>query len=409
MKYCLIGERLSHSYSSDIHKKRGFDYELIEVPRGKLSDFLREDYDGFNVTIPYKKEIIPYLDGLDESADKIGAVNTVVKKHGKYYGYNTDISGMAYAFSRKGVSLKNKKVLILGSGGTSNTAEALCVKEGASAVKVSRSGKVNYENCYGFKDTEIIINSTPVGMFPNISGVPIDIARFPALSFVFDCVYNPFNTALLQNAAKLGINRSDGLPMLVKQALDAERIWGKDQGEHDAEKIIAELYSQKLNIVLCGMPSSGKTTAGKAVAELLGKKFVDTDAEIYRATGKTPSELITGSGEKVFRDIETEAVKKEALLSGAVIATGGGAVLREENVSALKSNGIIFYIKRDVSLLTSDGRPISQGKGLERLFSERKEFYERAADFSVENNGELKSCAETVARLFSDMKYNPEL
>ncbi len=409
MKYCLIGERLSHSYSAEIHKARGFDYELKEVRRGKLAEFMKEGYDGFNVTIPYKKEIIPYLDFLDESAKKIGAVNTVVLKDGKYCGYNTDFEGMRYAFSRKGIVLKDKNVMILGSGGAACTADALCKAEKVkSVVFVSRNGEINYENCYDLKNTEIIVNATPVGMFPNAGDSPIDLSRFPDLKGVFDCVYNPFNTALIMQAKKLKVKCSDGLPMLIKQAVEAQKIWGVSSEKDDTEEIINELYLNKLNIVLVGMPSSGKTTVGKLVADILGKTFIDTDAEICKKTGKTPAEIIESCGERAFRDVETEIVKSVAATSGAVIATGGGAVLREENVSALKSNGVTFYIKRDLSLLTSENRPLSADCGIAKLYGERKKLYERAADFTAENNGKITACADSIACTFSAMKYNPK-
>lgn len=409
MKYCLIGERLSHSYSAEIHKARGLNYELREVKRGKLADFIKEEYDGFNVTIPYKKDIIPYLDYLDESARSIGAVNTVVKRDGKYYGYNTDFEGMRYAVSRKGIVLTDKNVMILGSGGAANTAVALCKAEKAkSVVVVSRSGEINYENCYGLKNTEVIINATPVGMFPNIGVSPIDLSKFLKLKGVFDCVYNPFNTALVLQAKQLKLNCSDGLPMLIKQATEAQKIWGVVSDSDETEDLINSLYLNKLNIVLVGMPSSGKTTIGKLVAEILGKKFIDTDAEIYNKTGKTPAEIIEKDGEKTFRDTETEIIKSVAFNSGAVIATGGGAVLRNENVSALKANGVVFYVKRDLSLLTAENRPLSQSGGIARLYEERKELYEHAADFTVENNGKVNACAEQVAHAFSTMQYNPK-
>ena len=409
MKYCLIGERLSHSYSAEIHRGRGLNYELKEVPRGKLGDFIKEGYDGFNVTIPYKKEIIPFLDGVDESAEKIGAVNTVVKTDGKYIGYNTDIEGMRYALSRKNICLTDRNVMILGSGGAACTATVLCGAEKAkSCVTVSRSGEINYENCYGLTDTEIIINATPVGMFPDIDVSPIDLSRFKNLKGVFDCIYNPFNTALILQAQKLGVPCSDGLPMLVKQAIEAQKLWGVTSDKADIEGIINGLYLDKLNVVLVGMPSSGKTTVGKLVAEILGKKFIDTDAEIFNATGKTPAEIIETSGERSFRDIETETVNKIAIGTCAVIATGGGAVLRGENISALKANGVIFYIERDLSLLSAENRPLSQSGGIARLFGERKALYERAADFVVENDGKKSDCADQIASIFKNLIYNPQ-
>ena len=409
MKYCLIGESLSHSYSAEIHKGRGLDYALKEVPRGKLGDFIKEGYDGFNVTIPYKKEIIPYLDGVEGVAEETGAVNTVVRKNGKYYGFNTDAEGMRYALSRKGITLNGRNVLILGSGGTACTARALCRAENAKTCQtVSRSGELNYTNCYDLKDTEIIINATPVGMFPDVGASPIDLSGFPELKGVFDCVYNPFNTALTLQAKRLNIPCSDGLPMLVKQAFLAEELWGFVGDKDDAEETIAALYRDKLNVVLFGMPASGKTTVGKLAADILGKKFVDTDAEIYKTTGRTPSEIIERDGEAAFRSVETETVKKAALLTGAVIATGGGVVLRRENVCALKANGVAVYLKRDLSLLTDGDRPLSRAAGILALYNERRELYENAADFTVENDGKAEACAYEIARKFRDAEYNPK-
>ena len=409
MKFCLIGEHLSHSYSAEMHGRCGLDYVLKEVPRGKLADFLKEGYDGFNVTIPYKLEIMPLLDGIDDGAKEIGAVNTVVKKDGKYYGYNTDIEGMRYSIARKGVSLNGKSVMILGSGGTSNTAKALCRQEKAKSVTVvSRSGDINYETCYRLKDTEIIINATPVGMFPNVGASPVDLSKFPNLKGVFDCIYNPFNTALIEQAKSLKIPCSDGVPMLVMQALAAYKIWGVNADEFDAEQMIDELYRDKLNVVLCGMPSSGKTTIGKLVAEVLCKKFIDTDAEILRVTGKTPSEIIEQDGEKAFRDIESEIISSVAYKTGLCIATGGGAILRKENVRALKANGVVFYIQRDLALLSDKNRPVSQLYGIERLYNDRKNFYEMAADITVENDGEKQACADMIAHKFRQLKYNPK-
>lgn len=407
MKFCLIGERLSHSYSAEIHNRCGLYYTLKEVPRDKLKEFLLLNYDGFNVTIPYKKEIMPLLDEVDDVAKEIGAVNTVVKKGEKYFGYNTDIEGMRYMINRKGISLADKNVMILGSGGTSDTAAALCKKENAkSVVKVSRKGEINYENCYKLKNTEIIINATPVGMYPNVHASPVVLSKFPNLKAVFDCVYNPFNTELISQAKSLKIVCSDGLPMLIVQALSAQKVWGVGNAEQDIEKFIDEIYLEKLNVVLSGMSSAGKTSAGKLVAEILGKKFIDTDAEIFNATGKSPAEIIEQDGEKAFRDIESQVIKNLAYKTGAVIATGGGAVLRKENVSAFKSNGVVFYVERDLALLSSKDRPLSAIYGIEALYNERKYFYERAADFTVLNNGTIENCADEIAQKFKKIKYN---
>ena len=316
---------------------------------------------------------------------------------------------MYFLGQRKGISLRGKRVMILGSGGAALTAAALCKKQRAkSVVKVSRFGEVNYGNYRYFNDTEVVINATPVGMFPDVGVSPVDLSYLPQVKFVFDCIYNPFKTALILQAEKLGVSCSDGLPMLVKQAIRAEELWGEIIGKDKTEEIVNALYLKKSNLVLCGMPSSGKTSVGKIVAELLDKTFIDTDAEIYKTTGKMPAEIIEKDGETAFRDIETETVKRVGARHSAVIATGGGAILRENNVCALKANGIICYIKRDLSLLTASGRPLSTNVGIGKLYEQRKSLYERAADFSVENNGTISVCARNIARKFKEWKFNPK-
>lgn len=409
-RYCLIGEKLGHSYSAFIHNKQGLNYELKEIPRYNLKSFLDEGYDGFNVTIPYKKDVIKFLDGISEDAEKIGAVNTVVKKDGKLFGYNTDISGMEYALKRKGISLKDRRVMILGSGGTFRTAKALAEKQGAKRVVfVSRTGEINYENCYNLKDTEVIINATPVGMFPNIYDCPIKVEEFDNLTAILDCVYNPFKTELIKRAEKLGVICTDGTPMLITQALFAEEIWGYKVKKDRVEEIISDLYAKKMNIALIGMPSAGKSSVGKMLAEKTGKKFIDTDEEILKETGLSPASIISEKGEKAFRDIETAVVKKIASTNGAVIATGGGVPLKSENVSALKSNGVIAYIKRETSLLTANGRPISKERGIDNLYKERKGFYESAAEITVENNGKIIDCVNELSEKINKYDINPKI
>ncbi len=390
MKYCLIGEKLGHSYSEIIHKARGLDYELRPIPRDKVKDFcLSGEYDGFNVTIPYKKEVIPYLDAVSSIAQRAGAVNTVTYRDGKLYGDNTDVDGMKYMLSRKGVSLKGKHILILGSGGTSNTARALAEREGASKVTVvSRTGEVNYSNVKELaREIEVIINATPVGMYPNSGQTPINLDGFDSLEGVFDCIYNPFETELIHEAKKKGLITSHGLSMLIEQALLAEDIWlESSHTREESEELIAEIYSKTSNLVLFGMPSCGKSTLGKIVAEKLKREFVDTDTLITEKTGKTPSEIIKESGEKAFRDIESKVINSVAKESGKVISVGGGGVLRSENVKALHSNGVMIYIKRPLALLSSEDRPLSQNKGIDKLYEERKDIYEGAKDSFVLND-----------------------
>ena len=406
MKYCLLGRKLPYSFSSVIHKISGLEYELKEVEPYKLKDFvLSGEYDGFNVTIPYKTDVMPYLDEVSEKARAIGSVNTVLLKDGKRCGYNTDYYGLKYLFDRAGVSIKNKNVLILGSGGTYKTAAHLCKNEGAKSVNyVSRTGEINYANCYEkAKDAEIIINCTPVGTYPDIYSCPVDLSRFNKIEFVADCVYNPIKTKLTVSAQKLGIKNSNGLPMLVYQALLSEEIWTGEKKTDLAQEILKELIREKSNIVLYGMPSSGKTTIGKFVADLLNREFIDTDEEIFKKTGRTPSDIINTDGEYFFRNIETEVVKEISSKSGVVIATGGGAVLREENVDALKLNGVLIYLKRDLRLLSKSGRPLTEKFGAEKLYEERKGVYEKIKDIEVKNDKSVKSIAEEIIKGYENI------
>lgn len=409
MKYCLIGKKLSHSYSCDIHNERGFSYELKELPLEKLDEFfaLRE-YDGFNVTIPYKKNAAALVDFLSEEAKKIGNVNTVKRVGDKLYGYNTDINGVYYMLKRKGISFNDKKVVICGTGGAAQTVRYCAESGGAkSVVNVSRFGEINYDNCYDIAyDAQIIFNATPVGMYPDTDASPIALERFRHLEAAFDLIYNPFRTAFLQQAEKIGLTCSNGLPMLAEQALVAEDIWsGGSHGEEDTERVIAKLLKERRNIVLFGMPSAGKTTVGKLTAEFLGRRFIDTDAEIEKLTGNTPSQIITEKGEAEFRMVESSVIREIAKENGAVIAVGGGAVIKEENVSALKQNGILFRIERDLSALSVKNRPISQGKGIKALYEERKVYYEKATDEIINNNGIAQTAAKEIVKKYEIVCY----
>ena len=306
-----------------------------------------------NVTIPYKQTVIPYLDEIDEAAKMIGAVNTIVNKDGKLYGYNTDFYGMTALIEKNGMSLKNKKVVILGSGGTSKTSLAVAEFLGAKEIlKVSRSakdGSITYSELYeNHTDADVIINTTPVGMFPDIFASPIDIEKFQQLSGVIDAVYNPLSTVLVSKAKKLGISSDCGLYMLTAQAVKAYEIF-TDSTADDAlcDRIFSEVLSEKKNIVLTGMPGSGKSTTGKILAEKLGREFIDTDEEIRKKTGIEISDYFERCGEKEFRSLETEVIKAISSKSGIVIATGGGAILKEENIDALKMNGTVYFLDRN--------------------------------------------------------------
>ncbi len=404
MKFCLIGEKLSHSFSKEIHQKTGLDYSLCPVKRGCLTDFVNGcAYNGFNVTIPYKKEIIPLLDGIDQTAKDVGAVNTVKVENGKLYGYNTDILGMKFLIERKGVSLKDKCVMVLGTGGTSNMAVTLAKNCGAKEVTVvGRTSPINYVNCYKKVETQIIINTTPVGMNPDLTSKPIELSKFKNLIAVFDAVYNPQRTALIEEAQNLGLICSNGLPMLVEQALCAQDIWLNKTHTHlDSEQILAHLIGKKLNIVLTGMPGCGKSTVGKILSQKLGREFFDTDEEIFNSCGKTPAEIIKGQGEDAFRNIESEVLQKLCCYSGAIISCGGGSVIREINRKNIRANGLTFYIKRDLNLLSLEGRPLSKDNGVEKLYRERKELYEQA-DITVENNGEIENTVEEIIKNYEN-------
>lgn len=393
MKYALIGEKLSHSFSKIIHERIGGEYDLVELKEEQVESFVKNNcYDGFNVTIPYKKLVMKYLDEISPLAEMVGSVNTVVKKNGKLIGYNTDVRGLEYQIESLGVDLEKKNVLVLGSGGASNTAVALCLLKGAKSVNVvSRAGKLNYQNCYELTETEIIINATPVGMYPNVEDMPIDIDRFSNLIAVFDLIYNPIRSNLVLSAINKGLIASGGLKMLVTQGLKSRELWqGEPINEELTNKILVELTREKNNLVLSGMAGCGKTTIGKLASEYLKMPFYDVDVVITEKHGKSPAQIITEQGEQAFRDIESQVVKELSKTGGKVISLGGGSVLREENVKALKRNGIIVYLERDVEKLATENRPLSEKQGVKALFEERKQTYMKTKDVLVNNDGDVK-------------------
>ncbi len=405
MKYCLIGEKLGHSYSSFIHNRMGVEYSLQAFPASDLPSFVAScKFGGFNVTIPYKKAIIPYLDGISQEAKKIGAVNTVINKNGKLLGYNTDYFGLTYALKKANIVIKNKNVIILGSGGASLTAQTVCQDQKAKSITVvSRTGQVNYNNVYDKKNAQVVINCTPVGMFPKINDSIIDLTKFPLLEGVFDLIYNPLRTKFILQAESLGVKVGNGLRMLVAQAVKSEEIWqNKKFSDMDIENIYKELLRENLNVVLIGMASCGKSTIGISLAERLGKNYVDTDEEIFNTFCKTPQEIIINQGESVFRQKEREVVKKIAKLRDYVIATGGGVCLNGDNVVDLKANGIVILINRDLNLLNCDNRPISKTEGIKELYARRKSIYENAKDFTVENNSTVSDAVESVEKIYEN-------
>ena len=345
MKYGLIGEHLGHSYSKQIHERiSDYTYELHPVSPQELESFIRrDDYSGINVTIPYKKAVIPLLDEISEEAGRIGSVNTIVRRKGGLYGYNTDYYGFMYMAKRAGISFSNLKTLILGTGGTSVTAKAVAADMGASEiVVVSRNGDVNYENICEHIDAEIIVNTTPVGMYPDNAGRIVALERFPKLRGVLDVVYNPLRTNLVLDARALGIKVSGGLPMLVYQAVAAAELFTGERVSNElSESIIKDMYEQFQNIVLIGMPGSGKTTVGRELAARMNREFVDIDACIAAKEGLPIPQIFVQRGEAIFRALEHACVVEMSKAAGAIIATGGGTVLDPKNMRALTRNGRI--------------------------------------------------------------------
>lgn len=410
MQYGCIGEHLTHSFSREIHGAlTDYLYELKEIPMGQLDDFMTgRDFRAINVTIPYKQDVIPHLKEIDPMAAAIGAVNTVVNRNGELYGYNTDFGGMSALIRRAGIDLQGKKVLILGTGGTSKTAMAVAQSMGAAQIyKVSRTEGAHvltYEQVKSdHLDAQILINTTPRGMFSRESGMPIDSELFPELSGVVDAVYNPLRTEFILKARKLGVPAAGGLYMLVSQAVLASEIFLDTKYPEDVtEQVYRKVKSSKENIVLTGMPGSGKSTVGKLLAQKLGRTYADTDERITEKTGMTPAQIITQQGETAFRDIETQVIRELSASNSTVIATGGGAILRAENVDALRMNGKLFFLDRPVDqLIPTQDRPLSSTKeAVLKRFSERYPIYNATADVVVPNKTTAEAAATLVERSF---------
>ncbi len=397
MKYGCIGEHLKHSFSKEIHNALGdYEYDIREISREELEDFAKSGaFLGINVTIPYKELIIPYLSYIDEDARRIGAVNTVVNRGGRLHGYNTDFYGMTKLIEHAGITVSGKKVAILGTGGTSKTAAAVASSLGASEVlrvsRTCREGAISYEELYEkHSDAEIVINTTPSGMFPNIFGCPVELKKFKRLSGVIDAVYNPLRTPLILEAMRLGVPSEGGLYMLVAQAVRASEIFlDTVYPEEKIEAVYKEILKSKENVVLIGMPASGKSTVGKLLAERLGRKFIDTDELITEADGRSIPEIFAEDGEAHFRRLESEAIARAAAESSAVIATGGGAVLRGENVEALRENGRLYFLDRAVEkLIPTDDRPLSSStEAIYKRYEERYPIYSSVCDARIDGDG----------------------
>ena len=420
IKYGLIGEKLTHSFSKEIHEEIGrYDYGLLEIPRTEIGKFLKEkDFKAVNVTIPYKREVIPFLDEISKEAKAIGSVNCIRNDGGRLIGHNTDFDGLSALADYAGIDMREKKVLILGTGGTSDTALAVAKMAGASEVyKVSRRAPgsdralerdeapvVTYEEARRrCKDAEVIINTTPCGMYPNIFSKAIDLEDFKRLDGVLDVVYNPLSTMLIARARSMGVKGKGGLYMLVAQAVKAAEFFlSCEYGKEEIDRIYEKIYKKKLNIVLTGMPASGKTTVGRIIAQRLNRELIDTDLLIEKDQDMTIPQIFHQFGENYFRDVETRIIKEAAAKTGTVISTGGGAVLRGENVEALKLSGRIFFIDRDPAALTptSDRPKAFNREEIMKRYEERYDIYVSTADHIIKSEETAEEAAFEVLEEF---------
>ena len=391
----LLGRKLGHSYSPQIHRELScYEYKLYEKEPEELEAFLKSGtFDGLNVTIPYKKTVMAYLDEISPEAAAIGSVNTIVNRGGKLTGYNTDAFGFSWLLQKSGVEAADKKALVFGSGGASVTVCHVLKSLGADPVVViSRTGENNYENLDRHLDAKLLINATPLGMYPNNGESPVDLTRFSALDGVLDVVYNPARTALMLQAEQFGIPHASGLSMLVAQAKKAcEYFTGNPVPDAEIDRIERLLSRQMENIILIGMPGCGKSSVGKALAAALNRPFLDADEEIVRRAGCSIPEIFAAQAEAGFRRLESAVLADLGKQSGIILATGGGCVTRPENYPSLHQNGYIVWLTRDLSLLPTDGRPMSQANPLEALWERRKALYEQFA-----NDGTISECVNAI-------------
>ena len=401
MKCGLLGRKLGHSYSPQIHARLGdYEYLLFEKEPEELDSFLHSgSFTGINVTIPYKKAVIPFLDSLTPRAQALGAVNTIVRKpDGTLEGHNTDFFGFETMLASSGVSVSGKKVLVCGSGGAANTACAVLKEAGSEVVVLSRSGENNYHTLSRHADAALIVNATPVGMYPNVDDSVIDdLTQFPNLEAVLDLTYNPARTAILLKAEKMGLPAVNGLKMLVAQAKEsAEWFTGEKLDDSVIDSIYRELHCRMENIVLIGMPGCGKSTIGKLLAKSLNRPFVDADSVLEETYGRPITSIIPEDGEEAFRDMECQVLHDLGKQSGLVIATGGGCVTHPENYVNLHRNGRIFWLRRDTALLPTAGRPLSKPGKLEEMLAIRGPLYERFADRIIDNHGAPELAAHRI-------------
>ncbi|MCD7889107.1 MAG: shikimate kinase [Oscillospiraceae bacterium] len=404
LKCGLLGETLGHSYSPRIHAYLGdYEYRLYEVPKDKVEDFiLHGDWDGLNVTIPYKKVAASLCDELSDIARSLGSVNTLVKRDGRIYGFNTDYYGFRSMVLETGIQISGKKALVLGTGGTGVTVKKVLSEMGAEVIPISRSGEDNYDNIEKHSDAVLIVNATPVGMYPKNGASPLDLTRIKSCECVLDVIYNPMRTVLILQAEALGLKYKSGLHMLVAQAkYSSERFQNKEISDDSVTFIEKSLTKELENIILIGMPGSGKSVVAQALGQRLHRQVIETDAEIVKNAGMSIPEIFERSGEEEFRRLETAEMQASGKLSERIISTGGGVVTREENYNLLHQNGVIVWLERDTNKLPTDGRPISQKSDLSELYEKRKPMYERFADIKFDNNGTV---AETVDRIIKEIE-----
>lgn len=404
--YGLLGEKLGHSFSPQIHARLGdYEYKLFEVAPENLGDFLRSGtFEGLNVTIPYKKAVMPYLAEISENAKAIGSVNTItVLPNGTLRGDNTDYDGFLYLVRQSGVTVNGKKALVLGTGGASLPVKKVLSDLGArEIVSISRSGENNYQNLDKHFDADLIVNTTPVGMYPNNLQSPLSLDGFAHLSGVLDIVYNPQKTKLILDAEQRGIPAFSGLTMLVAQAKRAAELFLQTKiDDRKNDEIYETLSRQMKNIVLVGMPGCGKSTVGKALAKRLSRPFFDADEEIVKRAGKPIPEIFQAEGEAGFRKIETEVLFDLCRQSGAVIATGGGAVTVPKNHDILRQNSLVVFINRDIAVLPTAGRPLSEQNDLHEMFCRRLPLYRAVCDYEVDGNGKIQTVTDRVAEVYT--------
>jgi shikimate dehydrogenase len=387
-RFGLIGEKLGHSFSPMIHGYLGdYEYKLYEIVPDSLAAFMSEkNFDGINVTIPYKQAVIPFCSSLSDEARAIGSVNTIIKgEGGLLHGHNTDYFGFCSMLERGNINPGGKKALVLGDGGSARTVRAVLASLRArDVVTISRRGENHYGNIDRHYDADIIVNTTPVGMYPDNGSSPVRLEYFTDLGGVADLIYNPMRTRLLLEAERLGVPCVNGLIMLVAQAEMASRLFMDAPARpHLVADITGLMANKTRNIALIGMPGCGKSTAGLTLAQKTGRQFSDIDCLIEAAAGKPIPQIFSDDGEEAFRRLETRILGDESKKSGAVIATGGGIVTRPENLDLLKQNSIIIYLKRDLGELASEGRPLSQSIGVRELAGKRTHLYEAWSDHTV--------------------------